>query len=69
MPTNGENETVRQILRRKKGTIKEPGLERGSPSWDEILDETWAEIKEKAARRVPGYKTFRKLLSDSEYQK
>ena len=33
------------------------------------MDETWAEIKQKAARRVPGYKTFRKLLSDKEYDK
>ena len=41
----------------------------GSPSWDDILNEKWADIKDKASRRVPGYKTFRKLLSDSEYDK
>ncbi len=69
MPPNDENETVREILTRKKGSVRHAPLDPGSPSWDDIMDETWAEIKRKATRRVPGYKTFRKLLSDSEYDK
>ncbi len=69
MPANLDDETVTEILARKKGTIRQAPLEEGSPSWAEILGETWADIKHKARRRVSGYKTFRKLLSDSEYDK
>jgi len=69
VPTNDDSETVREILKRKKGSVKAAALDPGSPSWDDIMDETWAEIKEKASRRVSGYKTFRKLLSDSGYDK
>jgi hypothetical protein len=69
MPANLDDETVTEILARKKGTIRQAPLDAGSPSWGEILSETWADIKDKARRRVPGYKTFRKLLSDSEYDK
>jgi hypothetical protein len=69
MPENDDHETVADILKRKKGSIRRATLGSGSPSWDDIMDETWAEIKRKASRQVPGYKTFRKLLSDSEYDK
>ena len=69
MPGNADDETVSDILKRKRGTIRTARLASGSPSWDDILHETWAEIKEKARRRVPGYKTFRKLLSDTEYDR
>lgn len=69
MPPDDDDELVRDILKRKKGAIKQAALEPGSPSWGDILDETWGEIKAKARRRVPGYKTLRKLLSDSEYNK
>lgn len=69
MPDNADDETVANILGRKRGTIRNAPLGRGSPSWDEIIEETWAEIKAKARRREAGYKTFRKLLSDSEYDK
>lgn len=69
MPANLIDETVREILRRKKGTIKDAALDPGSPSWNDILDETWGEITANARLRVRGYKTLRKLLSDSVYEK
>lgn len=69
MPPNDDAETVRDILKRKKGSIRQAALEPGSPSWDDIMNETWADITRKSSRRVPGYKTFRKLLSDKEYDK
>lgn len=69
MAANDDDETVEEILKRKKGSIKNAPLGQKSPPWDDILEETWAEIKEKAKRRKPGYKTFRKLLSDPEYNK
>jgi hypothetical protein len=61
--------TVREILKGKKASIKQAALDPGSPSWDDILDLTWEEIHERAKRRIPGYKTFKKLLSAGEYDK
>jgi hypothetical protein len=39
------------------------------PSWDEILGLTWEEVEAKARQREPGFRTFRKLLTDGEYDK
>lgn len=69
MPENADTETVADILKRKRDKIKHAPLEPGSPSWDEIRDETWASIKRKARQRKTGYQTFRKLLTDGEYDK
>jgi hypothetical protein len=32
-------------------------------------EKTWAEVDRKAKRRVAGYRTIRKLLTDPEYDK
>ncbi len=69
MPENSDNETVADILKRKLGKIRQAPLEPGSPSWDDILGETWRSIRRKARQRKTGYKTFRKLLTDGEYDK
>jgi hypothetical protein len=61
--------TVEQILKGKQAGVKKAPLPRGSPSWDDVLNLTWEEISKRARRRVPGYKTIRKLLSDPEYNK
>jgi hypothetical protein len=61
--------TVAEILKDKRASIKEPGLEEGSPSWDDILDLTWEEVVQRAKKREPGFKTFKKLLSHGEYDK
>jgi hypothetical protein len=61
--------TVTEILKTKVGRIKRAPLDPGSPSWDEILDLTWEDIDDRARRRLPGYQTLRKLLSDPEYNK
>ncbi|MCI0461636.1 MAG: hypothetical protein L0Z62_32195 [Gemmataceae bacterium] len=61
--------TVAEILKGKKASIKQAALDPGSPSWDEIMHLTWEEIHDRAKRRVPGYKTFKKLLSSGEYDK
>jgi hypothetical protein len=69
MAQNRDDETVREILRRKKGSIRNAALGPGSPSWDDIVDLTWEEITRRAKNREPGYKTFKKLLSAGEYDK
>ena len=69
MAQNRDDETVRDILRRKRGSIRTAPLEPGSPSWDDVMDLTWDEITRRAKSREPGFKTFKKLLSAGEYDK
>lgn len=69
MPTNDPDETVAQILRRKLGTIKQAPLPPGSPSWDDILHLTWAEVEAARNRGETGFKTIRKLLTDKRFDK
>jgi hypothetical protein len=69
MPRNYAGQTVAEILKSKKASIKNVALEPGSPAWDDVLDLTWEEIQERAKRRLPGYKTIKKLLGAREYDK
>lgn len=64
-----QGKTVAEILKSKKASVKNARLPEGSPSWASILDVTWEDICQRARKRVPGYKTIRKLLSDPEYNK
>jgi hypothetical protein len=61
--------TVAEILKRKRATIKDAPLDEGSPSWDDILDLTWEELKRRAARGEPGFRTFKKLLERRRFNK
>jgi len=69
MPTNDPGETVAQILRRKLSTIKQTPPPPGSPSWDDILHLTWAGVEAAKKRGEPGFKVFRKLLTDKRFDK
>jgi hypothetical protein len=66
---NNAGKSVAQILDDKKASIKNAPLEPGSPSWNDILDMTWEDVVERAKKREPGYKTFKKLFSQGEYNK
>jgi len=61
--------TVAEILIHKKGSVKDAALDPSSPSWDEILHDTWEEIEAGAKAGRPGYKTIKKLLGSREYDK
>jgi hypothetical protein len=61
--------TVAEILTGKQARIKTAALGEGSPSWDQIRDLAWEEIVERAQRRESGYRTIKKLLEKSEYDK
>ena len=65
----GAGKTVREILSGKKASIRDVALPPGSPPWDDVLDLTWEQLTERAKRRVPGYKTIKKLLGAREYDK
>ncbi|KJR97697.1 MAG: hypothetical protein VR68_12320 [Peptococcaceae bacterium BRH_c4a] len=66
---NTEKLMVKEILKRKKGSIKNAPLEKGSPSWDDIQNMTMEQIDEYARKSVPGFKTIRKLLNDKRFDK
>jgi hypothetical protein len=61
--------TVAEILQGKQARVKNAPLEEGSPGWDEILHLTWEEVDQRARARVPGFRTFRKLLTDKRFDK
>lgn len=60
---------VSEILRQKKGSIKQAPLPEGSPSWEEFSEMTWEQIEDGAAEDKPGFKLVRKLLSDKRFDK
>jgi len=61
--------TVAEILKKKKAGILKARLEPGSPSWDDIMHLTWEDIEDRHRRRIPGYKTFHKLLKEKRFDK
>ncbi|MDP9372994.1 MAG: hypothetical protein M3Q65_11205 [Chloroflexota bacterium] len=68
-PLFAPEERVRDILKRKKGSIKNAPLGQRAPSWDEVLDLTWQQVEAGARENKPGYRTIRKLLSDSRFDR
>ena len=66
---NYSGKTVEEILKKKKASVRDPPLDPGSPSWDDILDLTWEDVVQGAKRRLPEYKTIKKLLGSKEYDK
>jgi hypothetical protein len=75
-PSTGKNSgpaqgdlRVGDILKNKKGSIKNAPLEKGSPSWEQVQDMTMSEIESGAKDNKPGYRTIRKLLTDSRFNK
>ena len=63
------NKTVEQILKTKKGSIKQAPLPPGGPSWNDLLKKTLKQIKELAQKGVKGYKEIYKLLTDGRFNK
>jgi hypothetical protein len=61
--------TVAEILARKRGNILKVPLVPGSPSWDDIRHLTWEEVERRARNREPGFRTFRKLLTNKRFDK
>jgi len=66
---SNDGETVREILKRKRGAIRTAPLERGSPGWDTILDLKWDEVVMRAEADEPGFRTFKKLLGERRFNK
>lgn len=61
--------TVAEILRRKKGSIKQASLPAGSPNWEEFGSMLWEEIEEGAYQNRPGFRVVRKVLTDQRFDR
>jgi len=66
---NSAGETVADILKRKKASIKQAPLPSGSPDWDTFMQMTWEHIEEGARANRLGFKVVRKLLTDKRFDK
>ncbi len=64
-----ESDQVSDILKGKKGSIKQAQLPEESPSWEEFSEMTWEQIEKGAEEKIPGFKVVRKLLSDKRFDK
>ncbi len=60
---------VAEILKYKKGSIKQASLPVGSLSWDEFSLLSWAQIEEGARQNRPGFRVVRKLLTDRRFDR
>jgi hypothetical protein len=61
--------TVNEILKDKRGSIKDAPLPKGCPDWRELGNMTWEQIEAAARAGNPGYKTIKKLLGDKRFDK
>lgn len=76
-PTSGDGQlnvpnqgpTVGDVLKGKKGSIKNAPLPPGSPGWNDITGMPIGQVQQNAQNNVPGYKTIWKLLNKGEYNK
>ena len=65
---NFAGKTVKEILKGKRGCIKNAPLPKGAPSWDDILDMTLKELQS-MLNNSDAWKTIKKLLTDKRFDK
>jgi hypothetical protein len=63
------NPLVQEILKNRKGSIKNAPLPKGAPSWDKIINMTINEIEAGAKANKIGFKEIKKLLQDGRFRK
>ena len=63
------DKTVEEILRTKRGSIKNAPKKPGDPNWDLILGMTLREIQELAQKGDKGFARIYKLLTDLRFNK
>ena len=63
------SQTVEQILKAKKGSIKNAELPVGSPSWSSIMKMSWEQIEAAAKAKQPRFQTIKKLLTDGRFDR
>lgn len=63
------NTPIKDILKDRKGSIKNVPLKSGELSYDGVSKLTWKELNDGAKAREPGYQTWVKLLNDNRFLK
>jgi hypothetical protein len=61
--------SITEILKLKRGSVKQAPLPDQSPAWEDLSDMTWEELEACADANLPGFRTIRKLLSDRRFDK
>jgi hypothetical protein len=69
VPHRFAGQFVADILKRKKGSIKQTPLPPGSPGWEEFTQMIWEQIEQGAQANRPGFKVVRKLLTDRRFDR
>lgn len=64
---NADCRRVAEVMRTRRGSIRNAPLPRGAPSWDSILDMTMDEIRSRAQANEPGFRQIHKLLTDGRF--
>ncbi|MEG5036777.1 hypothetical protein [Microcoleus sp. AT3-D2] len=60
---------VSEILKGKKGSIKQAQLPASSPSGEEFSEMIWEQIERGAQENISAFRMVRKLLSDRRFDR
>lgn len=60
------DQTVDEVLKSRKGSVKRAPLPKGSPSWEDIRHLTMKQVLERKQVGMVGYRVFWKLLTEKE---
>jgi hypothetical protein len=63
------SKTVQEVLKGKKGSIKNADLPPGGPDWKTLLPMTMETVRKLAQKGEPGFKAIWKLLTDQRFNK
>jgi len=63
------DKTVEEVLKTKKGSIKNAPLPPGGPNWSDLLPLSMETIRKLAQKGETGYREIWKLLTDSRFNK
>jgi hypothetical protein len=67
--SSGESPKVSDVLKGKRGSIRNAPLPSGSPSWTDVDNLTMDDIQAGARANRPGFRTIQKLLKDKRFDK
>ena len=63
------DKTVSEVLKTKKGSIKNAPLPPGGPNWNDLLPLSMEAVRKLAQKGETGYREIWKLLTDSRFNR
>jgi hypothetical protein len=67
--SGASGQSVAEILKTERSSIKNADLPAGSPTWRQIMNMTWEQIEAAARANKPGSRTIKKLLTGGGFNK